>query len=445
MPAPRRNPPISVTERASRYCVKLDVTQCGSQSCHLKTYHVACVLVQAFALSPGEALPILGEWAARGSHRWSEAELRHKLQCALNERGFQSKGGVLERGCFLARKEQRQRWQRHDDSQMTPEQKEADKAKRAAERAERAKATAFSGEKLAEAAGTWAGVVNLVWLANRSAMDPALVTAQDYLKALYRPGEKVIIMDRYDDGFLWPDETIPETGRDGVKMLANPVSGAYLPNPRGKPDLATGKVPASRRIAECVTAFRFLVLESDKADLKDWLGFLVQAPLRIAAIYTSGGRSIHTLVRLDCRSRTEYEATKTAMAPFLAGVRIFGVDPGPMQPLAPTRLPCCYREGKSTEELLPDGTKRYGFFPFPKGPKLQKLLYLQPSPDGRPLIEMPAVRNVEDTWCELAKFGISDADETGGKGLLNGLSYYANTSPRCLEALRGLRELSAKQ
>lgn len=433
-------PPVSVPERASRYCAKLDVTACGSQSCHPKTYHVACVLVQAFALSPGEALPILQDWASRGTHKWSEAELRHKLQCALNENGFQSKGGLLERGCFLKGKEKTNRWQKRDDSKLTPEQLAAEKEKRAAEKAERAKATAFDNEQLAAAAGPWAGKVNLVWLANRSAMDPATVTSAMYLKALYKEGEKVIVMDRYDDGFLWPDETLPETGRDGVKMLANPVSGQYLPNPRGRPDPKTGVVPPSRRIVECVTAFRFLVLESDRADLKDWLGFLVQVPLRIAAIYTSGGRSIHTLVRLDCRSRTEYEAEKARMAPFLAGVRIFGVDPGPMQPLAPTRLPGAYREGKTTETLLPDGkSKKYSFFPFPKGPKLQKLLYLQPNPDGRPLIELPEVRDVEANWCALAAQGISDADETGGKALLDALAYYMNTSPKCLEALRGLR------
>lgn len=435
-----RLPKVSVSERATRYCAKLDPTVCGTQSCHLRTYQVACVLVQAFALSPGEAMPTLMEWAGRGTHRWSEADLRHKLQSALAEPGFQSRGGLMERGCFLKGKERKERWQRRDDSKLSPAQLEAEKAKRAEKKAARTAATAFNKEKLVEAAGEWAAVVNLVWLANRSAMDPALVTAQGYLKALYKPGEKVIVMDRYDQGFVWPDETIPEIGRDGIRILANPVTGEFLPNPRGKPDPKTGVVPPSRRIVECVTAFRYLVLESDRAELRDWLGFIVQAPLRISAIYTSGGRSIHTLVRLDCRSRTEYEAEKARMAPFLAGVRILGVDPGPMQPLAPSRLPGCWREGKITEDVLPDGKKKYSFFPFKKGPKLQKLLYLQPNPDGRPLTQLPSVRDVEANWCKLAAMGISDADETGGKELLAGLAYYANTSKRCLEALRSLRK-----
>ena len=438
-----RLPPISVPERASRYCATIEPTVCGTQSCHPKTYQVACVLVQAFALSPAEAMPILQEWAARGTHRWTESELAHKLRCAANEPGYQSREGLLERGCFLKGKEKRDRWKRRDEAAMTPEQKEAEKARRAAEKAERAKATAFNAEALAAAAGPWAGVVNLVWLANRSAVDPATVGPKDFLRALYRPGEKVIVMDRYDEGFLWPDEDFPTDGRDGVKLLANPVSGQVLPNPRGKPDPKTGEPSPSRRIVECVTAFRFLVLESDKADLKQWLGFLAQAPLRVAAIYTSGGRSVHTLVRLDCRSRTEYEAEKAAMAPFLAGVRIFGVDPGPMNPLAPTRLPGCWRQGKSKPPEK-EG-QRWSFFPFPKGPKLQKLLYLQPSPDERPLIERPVLRDVEAHWLRLAEL-LADGHTAAADGaavdreqVLGALAYYANTSPACLEALRGLR------
>lgn len=420
---------------------------CGSQSCHKKTYHVANVLVQAFALSVGEALPILQEWAGKGTHRWSTAELQHKLRCALNEPGFQSAQGLVERGAFLKGKERRERWQRRDDSKVSPEQLAAEKAQRKAEAEERKKAVAFDAGALRKAAGQWADEVDLVWLANRSSVDPATVDAKGFLRALYKLGEKVIVMDRYDEGFLWPDEDFPLEGRDGVKLLANPVSGEKLPNPRGKPD-KDGVIPPSRRIMECVTSFRFLVLESDKADLRDWLGFLAQVPLRIAAIYTSGGRSVHTLVRLDCRSRTEYEAEKAAMAPFLAGVRIFGVDPGPMQPLAPTRLPGCWREGKSKPPEK-EG-ERWSFFPFPKGPRLQKLLYLQPEADARPLIERPVLRDVEAWWlarAELVAEGHT-ADASGAPvesaQVLAGLAYYANTSAGCLEALRALRNDSEK-
>jgi hypothetical protein len=439
-------PPVSVPERASRYVARMEPTVCGTQSCHPKTYQVACVLVQAFALSPVEAMPIIKEWAGRGTHKWTEAELAHKLRCAANEPGYQSAQGLLERGCFLKGKEKKDRWRRKDLDALTPEQREAEKARRKAEADERKAKLAFNADALAKAAGEWAGMVNLVWLANRSAMDPATIGPKEFLSALYRPGEKVIVMDRYDEGFLWPDEDFPTEGRDGVKLLANPVSGQALPNPRGKPG-PNGEPPKpSRRIVECVTAFRFLVLESDKADLKQWLGFLAQAPLRIAAIYTSGGRSVHTLVRMDCRSRTEYEAEKAAMAPFLAGVRIFGVDPGPMNPLAPTRLPGCWREGKSKPPEVEGG--RWSFFPFPKGPKLQKLLYLQPEPDERPLIERPALRDVEAHWLRLAELlAEGHTAEASGAAIDRArvqaaLAYYANTSPACLEALRGLKSLS---
>jgi hypothetical protein len=37
----------------------------------------------------------------------------------------------------------------------------------------------------------------------------------------------------------------------------------------------------SRRSEESVTAFRYILLESDVSVMRDWLGLLVQLPLRI--------------------------------------------------------------------------------------------------------------------------------------------------------------------
>jgi hypothetical protein len=433
-----RAPKLSVPERAARYCAKLDPTVCGTQSCHHRTFGVACVLVQAFALGEGEAMGLLQEWAARGTHKWTEAELRHKLRSAAAEPGFRGKEGLMPRGCFLTRRDERSlreqlEAQRRD---RKPEEIEAEKAAAAAEREERRKKLSFDREALSEAAGTWASVVNLAWLANRSALDPAIVSPDDYLRALYRPGEKVLVMDRYDDGHLWPDEPLPETGRDGVKMLANPVSGERLPNPRGRPG-PDGQVPLSRRVVECVTTFRYLVIESDKADLRDWLGFLARAPIRIAAIYTSGGRSVHTLVRVDARTRGEFDEAKRRMGTFLGMLLVFGVDTGPLNPLAPTRLPGCWREGKSVAPTKPG--ERWQFFPFKRGPKLQKLLYLQPEPDGRPLVELPTLRDVEAHWRDQAQRLVDGYEVDGGEArVANALRYYANVCPTLRAALKDM-------
>jgi len=102
-----------------------------------------------------------------------------------------------------------------------------------------------------------------------------------------------------------------------------------------------------------------MVLENDEADTNDWLSCLVQLPLKIAAIYKSGGKSIHALVRLDAISKADWDAKCDQMKPVLVTL---GADPGALTAVRLTRLPGAMR-----------------------GDKPQKLLFLNPSPNGIPL------------------------------------------------------------
>ena len=102
------------------------------------------------------------------------------------------------------------------------------------------------------------------------------------------------------------------------------------------------------------------MLENDTADSRDWLACLAQLPLRIAAIYTSGGKSIHALVRLDAKSKADWDAQRDRIKPVVV---ILGADPGALTAVRLTRLP---------------GTLR--------GDRPQRLLYLNPEPDGTPII-----------------------------------------------------------
>ena len=74
-------------------------------------------------------------------------------------------------------------------------------------------------------------------------------------------------------------------------FLANSVDGELHWNPR------EGKI--SRRSAESITSWRYVVIESDSADPQTWLRALVQFPLPIAAVYTSG--QIHSRTGQDQR------------------------------------------------------------------------------------------------------------------------------------------------
>jgi hypothetical protein len=153
----------------------------------------------------------------------------------------------------------------------------------------------YDPEKLKKLAGDLSEAADLIWLANRSEIDPAGITANDFLRRLYIPasGERVLVFSEYKSQgqAIWPTEKIPSSGPDGIWFLAQPVDGKMRPNPR------LGKM--SRRSEESVLAWRWMVLESDEAPLRLWLGALARVVPRIAAITTSGGRSVHALVRVD--------------------------------------------------------------------------------------------------------------------------------------------------
>ena len=217
----------------------------------------------------------------------------------------------------------------------------------------------FSPEKLHRIASA-APEINEAWLASRSPLNPAEVTSPQFLQALDQPGEKVVVFTDFQSqgqclfvvGSHEPS-FLPAGGPEGVWFLANPVDGHFHPNSRQQNKL-------SRRSEESITSWRYLVLENDTADSRDWLACLAQLPLRIAAIYTSGGKSIHALVRLDAESKADWDAQRDRIKPVVV---ILGADPNALTAVRLTRLP---------------GTLR--------GDRPQRLLYLNPEPDGTPII-----------------------------------------------------------
>jgi hypothetical protein len=354
---------------------------------HNATFAVASTLVHGFGLSIGEAMPIMQEYNARCTPAWSERDLDYKLRSADKASHDKPRGHLV-------------------GDEFHPSSSLQDEA-RAQPPAAPAKVN-FDPAKLQALSAKWRGVVNLPWLANRSVVDPSQVSADQYLKLLYGPGKKIVCFtnQKSQGQALWPDQPAPAGGADGVWYLPQPVSGAELPNPR------TGKT--SRRSEESVTDFRYMVFESDQADAQDWLGFIVQIPLRIDAIYTSGGRSVHALVRVDCRTKLQWDRYKEQMAPTVNLLCLGGADPKALTAVRLTRLPGCWR-----------------------GERLQKLLYMRPDAPVRPLCEMPALRDVVKHWCDLAALGVSEADETDehARRVLHALRYYSPASKSCRVAL----------
>lgn len=216
----------------------------------------------------------------------------------------------------------------------------------------------FSPEKLRQAASLVKIPEPEQFLRRVSKVPPATVTATSFLEAIYRPGERIVVFDKfksqgqvvYHVGQSLPT-SVPTTGPKGVWFLVQPVDGEEHFNPR--------QDKVSRRSEESVTRWPFLVLESDKADTNDWLRLLVQLPLALVAIYTSGGRSIHALVRVNADDKEEWDTIKASVASVLVPL---GADAGALSAVRLSRLPQCRR-----------------------GEKTQELLYLNPGADGTPI------------------------------------------------------------
>lgn len=233
------------------------------------------------------------------------------------------------------------------------------------------------------------------WFMARSPVDPRRVMPGEFLNAIFEPGERALVFTNfYSQGdFAWevggggfrlgdaPEiravrSALPiNGGKDGVWYLSNPVSLRWQPNPR-----KDGQ--KSRRTKECVTAWRYLVLESDVSkDLRQkgriqealeveqrWMKFLAAFPDPIRAIYSSGGGSWHALVCVYADTWAGMDGllkgnphgrTRGARMGAKALWAKYGADPGALTPVRLTRLPGCTRGGRD-----------------------QRLIYLNPNPRG---------------------------------------------------------------
>lgn len=212
---------------------------------------------------------------------------------------------------------------------------------------------------------------------------------------LYRPGENILVFTRFasqgqyihtsgapkswrlgsEPGVKAVESPhLPYEGPEGVWFLTAPVIGKWVPNPNKKDE--HGNQLPGRRHAACCTRFPFLVLESDNLPPAVWLKILAQLEAPIAAIYGSGGKSIHALIAVNADTPQQFNLTREH---YLRTLPRIGADWAAMTAVRLSRLPGCLRRGAKDKT----GTWR----PYDK-PRLQELLYLNPSPDCTPLQEL---------------------------------------------------------
>jgi hypothetical protein len=167
------------------------------------------------------------------------------------------------------------------------------------------------------------------------------VDAVMFLAGMYHAGELVNIVTEYavdDKGKANPKGFGLTLERDAamryIRDNGTPqgAAGAWL---RMNPTDGAGVADTN------VTAYRFALIEFDGVPMNLQLSLLARLPLPLNAILTSGGKSVHAWVRVNCRTAEVYRAKVNEL---LALLKPFGVDQSNKNPSRLSRLPGAVRK-----------------------------------------------------------------------------------------------------
>jgi hypothetical protein len=369
---------MDLITRARAYISRMDPAISGAGG-HDATFKVAVSLVKGFDLAPEQALGLMEEWNATCAPPWSTSELMHKLRSASSSADQKPRGYLLKDG---------------------PKRKPEEDGVAPSPARERVKPV-YDESKLRIFANGCRQVIDREWLAERSPLRVEWGNRQglalDVLSFLYRPEDLVVMFKRRwsqgdfgvyngrgwrlgrERGIKAVRSEIPTESNAGMLLMACPVDGQWriVPGKYGK----DGQASWSRRNGACVTRFPYMVLESDTAPVDLWLRALSLLELRVAAIFSSGGKSVHTLVRVDALSKAEFDSCVRLVASVLESM---GADAQALKGLPMSRVPGVLR-GETG--------------------RVQELWYLDPDPKWGRLVERRPLRSVREQGHIITKTG----------------------------------------
>ena len=386
---------MDLRERAGRYASKCEASVSGSGG-HDAAFKVAVALVVGFELSEEDALGVMmTDFNPRCAPPWKESELRHKVRSAASASPPEgkSRGWLIGSSArTMAKKGSKgsKGGSRSSGSGRTRDWVPSPPPARPEYRPEALRARAHRLEARAI-------VLSSEWLGNRSKVDPFRCSAEMFLDGIARDGEKFVVLvdgsagkgdflydaeqmaviplrnrmvwDEEKGAKVWQCEALAPVAAFPSKVLDTPGGALFLNQPVNGLAVPNGDGELSWRSQPNVVDWRYLVLESDIPGIaREWLAFLVQLPEAVEAIYTSGGKSIHALLRVDAASKEEWDARRER---YKAALVAYGADPAAMSAVRLTRLP---------------GMRRAG--------RLQKLLYFNPGAGLDPIADLPVRRDV---------------------------------------------------
>lgn len=373
---------MDLIERAEKFVNWLKNSQSWSNE-HDLCFCAANHLIHGFSLGDGAAFSVLRNQL---NPRWKDHELNHKIRQAIKQPSDKPQGYLLREGKFSEQHSRSTYPTRHTPTESAPERLK----KRQEFDACALRSMMMRGFQ-----------PSFRWLAERSPLDPRLMSPQGFLDAIFQPGEKTLVFTKFasqgqfghvagEPGKTYhvpkrpgphptPCQEFPHTAREGAWFLPSPLDGKW--HPSGNTD-AGGNPILSRRSGQSITVWRHMLLESDDAPEDDWLNLIINLPLPLTALYTSGSRSIHALLKIDAPSKSHFDAFRDRITPILSRL---GADPAAISGVRLTRLPGVLREGTT------DRDGRYQKF---DPPRLQRLLYLNPTPQISAIKLMPKLRTV---------------------------------------------------
>lgn len=326
---------LSAIDRARAYIAKIPGAIQGSGG-DCQTLAVANALVWDFALGLNDALTILREYNVRCSPPWSETELVRKLQSAEKQPHTKPRGNLLAgNGETFFR-----------PAMTAPAPVKIDPIN--------AIENYLKGFRCTPA--------DLI-AASTCKISPLICERHFHrqgaylIDQLFEPGERVNIVTNaiVSEGKARPGDT-------GLTLERNEWESRLLESPPSHPGgvwLRMNPLDGEGVADSNITAFRFALIECDAIPMDLQVPLLAKLRIPTAAIISSGGRSLHSWVKVDCATAEDYRQTVSDMLALLAR---FGVDTKNKNPSRLSRLPGVIRSVGAS------------------GDGKQRLLYLNPEP-----------------------------------------------------------------
>jgi len=312
---------MSPIDQAKRYLDAIPGAVSGSGG-HNQTFSAAMCLVEGFALSTGEARPLLADYAARCDPPWNDREIDHKLADAERYIDPSKLGKLRSKGVKFRSQPERMTLPKVMSSPATPKPEPKPARYEVSDAIELPSPMADGTRLFLKAAFDEGDGIRI-----------AVARFNEEQKEIPKDSGVVLSREEWlrklDAAKGNPNKFLNTSDRNGIFISVNPM-----------------RLGGSRD--SDVTSFRHALLEFDNISLEEQWGIITASKIPCSAVISSGGKSIHAWVRVDAKDRNEFADRVKILYQHFAD---YAPDEKNKNPSRFSRLPNCER-GQRRQELL---------------------------------------------------------------------------------------------